>query len=609
MRQNRFRLYYAFLFLMQACASTHLAPSHSDTPKTEITGVNAINPLFSARSQALSSYDNYPSRFFAVTGTKGMVVADDGIAANWGSQILRQGGNAVDAAVATAFTMAVTRPQYASLGGGGFILVCLAKTQQCHSLDFREMAPRQATADMYIRHGKVEEKLSEDGALASGTPGVPMGLLTALQKWGSRPRAQLLKQPINLALRGTEISSNTENCARQRWDAMNPSSRKIWGCQEKVCPPGQLILQQDLAKVLMEISQHGTDGFYKGWVAQKITKGIQEAGGILTMEDFAQYRAAERTPIVASFKNHKIFTMPPPSSGGALLKQLLLYSERAEDELLKNKESLPAPLSAAFIHSVAQRLSLSFADRADYFGDPDFVQIPIDKILSASYIQERWRIFDPSHYHHPEIFQSREIVNGKEPRNTTHLSVVDREGNAASMTLTVNDNFGSAFTPPGTGVVMNNQMNDFSLKPGVPNMYGLVGGTSNAIAAKKRPLSSMTPTIVKDAQGKVRFVIGASGGPRIITSVFYSLLLRLQYGWPLVDAVAAPRIHHQWTPPILFAERNAFAPEVISPLQNTYGYRIEEVPAMAHIHAIEVTPEGRTLGVPDLRGEGMAVRE
>ena len=548
------------------------------------------------------------SRTRPVVGLRGMVVADDRIAAEWGTEILKRGGNAVDAAVATAFAMSVTRPHYASLGGGGFLMYCPAPKgsapRECKIMDYRERAPKAAHRDMYLIDGKARTDLSQDGALAVATPGVPAGLLRSLELWGRRKRQELLARPIELARNGFSVTGHTESAAVSRWKVFNPEAKRVLGCRSKgaePCHAGDRLIQTDLAGVLSEISTHGRDGFYKGRVAEALVRGVRSGGGVLSQDDLAAYQPKERKPILARYRDAEVVLMPPPSAGGAVIAQVLRYAELAEagGELAKGLSSARA------IHAVAHGLSLAFADRADVFGDPDFVKVPLDQLLSEDYLDGRWRsTFSRGAARIPEKsgFQ-------REGENTTHFSVIDGEGNAVAVTTTVNEYYGSGFMPEGTGVILNNEMDDFSVQPGVPNLFGLVGAEANAIAPLKRPLSSMSPTIVRDLQGNSRIVIGAQGGPRITTSVLLALLRRLQGGMSLPDAVQAPRFHHQWRPKTLQVERNGFGPETIEALESR-DWEVVEIPGSGRIQALERFPQThRVWGAPDPRTEGAAVAE
>ncbi len=549
------------------------------------------------------------SRNQLVLGTRGMVVSDDPFASEWGAEILRKGGNAIDAAVATAFALSVTRPHYASIGGGGFLVYCPApqkgKPSRCSTLDFREKAPARATKDMFQGKITADSHPSRDGALASGVPGIPAGLLTALEKWGTFSRKTLLAKPIEFAKKGIRVSTHTENAALARWKIMNDAAKKIFGCKSpqiatSPCSSGALLKQPDLARVLEIISNSGAKGFYGGGVSRRIVDGIQKAGGILTLEDFKNYRPKLREPVRGQYKGFEVISMPPPSSGGALVVQLLAYAERAE----KSGAFKEGFGSTSMIHALTYAMASSFADRALLFGDPDFIQVPLDRLLSPSYLDENWKKFKSDQATLPETSG----IEPQEPQFTTHFSVMDRNGNAVAITVTVNDNFGSGFVPPGTGIVMNNEMDDFSVQPGVPNLFGLVEGDANSISSGKRPLSSMSPTVIRDQDGKNKIVIGSAGGPRILTSVFLSLFYRLNFDMSLIDAVSAPRFHQQWKPAEIFIERDGFSPEVRASLIQK-GYSLKEVPSLGKVHSLELLPNGQTSGAPDPRGEGWAAAE
>ena len=556
------------------------------------------------------------SRNRPVSSTGGMVASDDREASEWGAEILRRGGNAVDAAVATAFMLSVTRPHYASLGGGGFMIFCPkpvdGKAQSCEALDYREKAPAAATRDMYLKDGKPVPNLSLDGALASGVPGVPGGLMAALEKYGryhtKSKRQLLLSRPIEFAKKGFRFSTREESATVERWTAMNPEARRIFGCAkpcagcaEKACPVGTLIRQPELAQVLQAISSEGARGFYGGKVARMIVDGIDRAGGILSLSDFEKYSPTWRTPVHGEFRGMEVVSMPPPSAGGTGVIQMLELTSRAD----RAGALADGYGAASSVHALAHAMVLAFADRAQFFGDPDFVKVPVQNMLDPKYLDERWKTFDP---HSAHVTVPAGDFDAHEGMHTTHFSVVDREGNAVAITTTINNDFGSAFVPPGTGVVMNDEMDDFSVQPGAPNLFGLVGAEANSIAAGKRPLSSMSPTIVRDHDGNVRLVVGGAGGPRITTAVFQILVNRLQFNMSLPDAVAAPRFHHQWKPEDLKLERFGFSAEVRRELSRM-GYSLTDVVAVARTYSIERFPGGRTWGAPDPRGEGAAVGE
>lgn len=553
------------------------------------------------------------SKFRPVVGLKGMVVADDPLASEWGAEILRQGGNAVDAAVATAFVMAVTRPHYASLGGGGFLLYCPADgtakpgAPKCHFIDYREKAPARSTRDMFVKNGKVDTKLSQDSALSSGVPGVTAGLLLALEKFGTMKRDKLLSRAIKLAKEGFPVTGRIEAGATERWKAFNDEAKRIFGCgggletHEKPCPPGTILYQPELARVLQAIGQKGRDGFYKGRVAKNLADGLAKGGGIISVEDLAAYEAVLREPLLGKYRGLEVVTAPPPSGGGTGVLQMLRFTELG-DSMLGDGYG-----SAKSIHVMSHAMALAFADRAKWMADGDYYKIPVPGLLDDGYLKSRWKTFKPGA---ADLSISAGLPAGApEGTNTTHFSVVDKMGGAVALTTTVNDTFGSGYVPANTGVVMNNEMDDFSAMPGSPNLYGLVGSEANAIAPGKRPLSSMSPTIVRDSStGAVRLVIGAQGGPRITTSVYQAIVNRLKFDLSLPDAIAAARFHQQWKPSTLRIERHGFGLEVRQKLESM-GYQLEEVAAVGRMAGIERFASGRVWGVPDRRAEGAAVAE
>jgi gamma-glutamyltranspeptidase / glutathione hydrolase len=581
------RLGLAVLFALTACSS---APQAAREPE-------AARPVFDG-----SPMSNEESRYRPTVGSRGMVVSDDRLASEWGAEILRRGGNAVDAAVATAFVLAVTRPGFAALGGGGFIVYCAPKAAQCEALDYRETAPAASTRDMYVRDGKPRTDLSQVGALAVGVPGTTAGLVFALERWGKLPLRQVLERPIQLAREGYRLTGWHEYAGEYRWKDMNDAARRVFGCAGKPCPVGTVMKQPELAGVLAEISRNGARGFYEGPVARKLAQGIRAAGGIVTEADLKAYRPKLRAPVTGRYKDLSIVSMPPPSAGGAMIAQLLGYFERAE----KQGELAEGFGSARSVHAQAHALALSFADRAEIFGDPEYVKVPLERFLSPAYIDERWKTFDPSRAAFPE---KPGIVLAPEGTQTTHLSAMDRDGGAVGLTTTLNRLLGSAFVAPGTGVLLNDEMDDFSIQAGVPNHFGLVGSQANAIVAGKRPLSSMAPTIVRDSQGRARIVIGAQGGPRITSSVALSLLNRFGFGFSLPDSIVASRIHEQWKPSTLRYERPGLSEETVRALRDRGWTITPEDYDIAKVHALERFESGRVWGITDPRGEGAAVAE
>jgi gamma-glutamyltranspeptidase/glutathione hydrolase len=538
-----------------------------------------------------------------------MVVADDREAAAWGAEVLRKGGNAVDAAVATAFYMSVSRPQYASLGGGGFMIYCphslSSRKSPCTALDFREKAPAAARKDMFLRNGRADTSLSQRGGSASGIPGVVAGWLWMLDKYGSKPRAELLSQAIRVARQGIRVTGATEQAARSSWSAMNAEAREIFSCGhggQRSCAPGELLKQADLARLLEGIAKRGREAFYSGPYAELMVKALRSTGGVQTLEDFANYQPKERKVLSGQYKDYEILTMPPPSAGGAMILQMFQYLDLADNAGALNE----GPESSSTVHALAHAMALAFRDRAEKFGDPDFVKVPLAELSKPERLKSLWdSTFD---IRQKTPLPDTNLSAPREGNNTTHFAVIDAQGNAVSVTTTVNSNFGSGLVPRGTGVVMNNEMDDFSLEPGVPNQFGLVGSAANAIEGGKRPLSSMSPTIVRDAQGRVRIAIGASGGPRITSAVFLALAQRLRFGRAILDAVAVPRFHEQWKPDLLYLEAIGFGAPMRREL-TSMGYALQNTTVNAKVEALERTPEGRVQGAPDPRSEGAAVAE
>lgn len=550
-----------------------------------------------------------PGEFFGrargVAGTKGMVVADDREASEWGARMLREGGTAADAAVAAAFVLAVTRPHFAALGGGGFMLYCPAGAD-CEVLDFRETAPAASTPDMFLKDGK-PTALSVDGPLASGVPGVVAGLLAAHEAHGKLPLSRLLERPIELARDGFRLTSYGQEAAAARWPAFNAAARKVFGCGRGPCGVGAPIRQPDLAKVLEEISRKGRAGFYDGWVAERLASGLRSGGGILTAKDLRGYQVRRRKPLIGRYRGMTIETMPPPSAGGAILLQLLRYAELAEE----GGAFADGFGSVRMLHATAHAMALGFADRSKHFGDPDFVLVPVERLTSHGYLDLRWE--DTYRLNRANVPESAGEPQPEGGIQTTHLSAIDAAGAAVSMTVTLNNDFGSGFMPPGTGVMMNDEMDDFTTVWS-GNLFGLVTGKANVIAPGKRPLSSMTPTVVRDESRETRLVLGAMGGPRIISSVFQTLLYRLRFDLSLNDAVQAPRLHHQWKPKTLFLEKPGFSPETRDALA-AMGWELRETTqavadgAVNQMHCLERFPDGRVWGAADVRAEGAAAAE
>ena len=511
--------------------------------------LSCILPLFAQAPVPLGEAVAAPQPIAPVTARSGMVVAQEARAARIGTEILRRGGNAVDAAVATGFALAVTYPRAGNIGGGGYMVMHLAATGTDTTIDFREAAPAGITRDSFLdEHGEADPAKSRDSGLAIGVPGTVAGLAHAHAKYGSGQftLADLLAPAIALARDGIPIEDDTADSlpgaqARLgRW----PASRKIFFATDgRLKGANDTLVQTDLADTLAAIGQAGPRAFYKGAIADKISAAVRAAGGVMTPRDLADYRPIERAPLLGSYRNYPIIAMPPSSSGGVILIEMLNilegYPDLASDE-------------ARRLHVAVEAMKLAYADRAAFLGDPAKVHAPIEKLVSKSYAAALRAGIDQAHARPSSEIRAGAALE-REGANTTHFSVVDRHGNAVATTVTLNLSYGVGLVAEGTGVLLNNELDDFAAKPGAPNAYGLTGGEANAPAGGKRPLSSMTPTIVlKD--GRPLLVTGSPGGSRIITTVLQVLLNVIDCRLALAEAVAAPRLHHQWLPDVVIAE-------------------------------------------------------
>jgi gamma-glutamyltranspeptidase / glutathione hydrolase len=476
----------------------------------------------------------------------GLVVADNELASRAGMEILKRGGNAVDAAIATAFALSVVDQASSGLGGGGFLLYYRAKDRKAFALDFRETAPQAAARELYRQEGKPVPSLSLTGALAVAVPGEVAGLAEAHRRFGTLPLATLLAPAIKLAAAGFPLDATLRAAIERQQDNMRhfPELTRIYLPGGEVPKEGEVIRQAELASTLKAIAQEGSRVFYQGWVGRAIIETIQQAGGVMTLDDLKNYRAVWREPVMGSYRGRTVIAMPPPSSGGvALLTMLNILEGRNLDQLQHN--------SAEYLHLVAESMKHAFADRAEFLGDPDFVHVPVRKLTSKDYaawirariLADKTRPTNFYGYHHYH----------SEKGGTTHFSVIDRFGNAAALTQTVNTRFGSKLLDRRTGIVLNNEMDDFAIHGDAANIYGLVGNKANALEPGKRPLSSMSPTIILRS-GRPELVVGAAGGPRIISATLQTILNVLDFRMPVKAAVAAPRIHHQWLPDRLNSE-------------------------------------------------------
>lgn len=502
-----------------------------------------------ASTQAVSAaYDHTLSVFHPVTAENGMVATEHELASNIGLQILEQGGNAVDAAAAVGFALAVVLPNAGNIGGGGFMMYHDAASQGQVALDFREMAPAGAHRDVYLDEaGNVIDGKSLFTHYAVGVPGTVAGLEHALNKWGSMSLSQVIQPAIDLAENGFEVSETLAKVLERSANNMGqwPATTAIFWRNGAPLKAGDLLVQKDLAKSLRLIANQGSYAFYKGDIAKRIAAEMQAYPGAITMADLANYQAIERQPTRGTYRGYDIATMPPPSSGGPHLVQILNIAERWPlGEWGHN--------SAKSVHYMTEAMKLAYADRAEYLGDPDFVDVPVSGLVSKHYADNlAQRIND-------KATPSAKIKPGNplpyESDQTTHYSIMDKNGNAVAVTYTLNTNFGSGIVAEGTGILLNNEMDDFSAKPGVANAYGLVGGEANSVAPGKRPLSSMTPTIVlKDNEPFL--VTGSPGGARIITTVLQTVMNAIDHNMNPAESAAALRVHHQWTPDELRVEQ------------------------------------------------------
>jgi gamma-glutamyltranspeptidase / glutathione hydrolase len=520
-----------------------------------------------------------------------MVVTTEPLATEVGVAVLKKGGNAIDAAVAVGFTLAVTYPYAGNLGGGGFMLIRLADGRTTF-IDFRERAPGKASHDMYLDADGKPTRESIEGWRASGVPGTVRGFELAHEKYGREKWADLMQPAIDLASKGFPAPySLVDSLKTSKSLARSPESKSIFLKGGSYYDVGDTFTQPELARTLQRIAKSGAKDFYEGEIAHRFAEEMAKHGGLITLDDLKNYTAIERKPLTGTYRNYQIITSPPPSSGGVGVLQMLGMIEGSGYE--KSGAG-----SAASIHYVAETMRRFFADRSQYMGDPDFAKVPVAGLLDPAYIAKRRSTIDPERAT-PSSDLGPGHPAGSESTETTHYDVVDSEGNAVSVTYTLNDGYGNGVTVPGLGFLLNNEMDDFAVKPGVPNMFRLIQGEVNAIQPGKRPLSSMVPTIVL-RDGKLFMVVGSPGGSRIITSVLQVFLNVVDFGMNAQDAVDAPRFHHQWLPDKLYLEKG-LSPDTAA-LLKARGYDVDyetaRVPAC--VQAI-VSDEGWLQGGADGR--------
>ncbi len=557
----------------------------------------AVLPSLPALSQSapiLSDLD----RFHPVVARNGMVASQEALATEVGVDILKAGGNAVDAGVAVGFALAVTLPRAGNLGGGGFMLIHEAKTGKTLALDYRELAPAKAFRDMFLDDkGEADSQKSRFSGLAIGVPGTVKGLYEAHRLYGGGKLsfAEVVAPAIALARDGFTVSEDLAGSLKDVVSSLaaDEAARAVfYKADGGFYEPGEILKQPDLALTLEKIANEGPKAFYEGAVADAIAARVLEAGGLMSAGDLGQYEAIWREPVKGTYRGHEVASMPPPSSGGVHIVEILNMLEPYD-------LAASGANSAATIHVMAEAMKRAYADRSEYLGDPDFVKVPVKALTSKAYAMARMSDFDPM-----KAANSATIKPGNltpyESGQTTHYSVVDGEGNVVSNTYTLNFSYGVRMMAAGTGVLLNNELDDFSAKAGVPNAYGLIGGDANAVEPRKRPLSSMSPTIVfKD--GKPVLVTGSPGGSRIITTVLQVILNGIDHGMNVAEATAAPRIHHQWLPDEIRVEEG-ISPDTVRLLEER-GHKVAVKSTMGSTQSIAIV-DGELHGASDPRREG-----
>jgi len=534
---------------------------------------------------------------FAQRDASGLVVSDSLLATKAGMEILERGGNAVDAAIATAFALSVVDQASSGLGGGGFMVIYDAKERRAHALDFRETAPEAARKELYVKDGKPVPSLSLTGGLAVAVPGEVAGLLAAFKRFGNLPLQVLMAPAISFATEGFPLEAALRFAIDRQQATMKklPDLARVFLPKDQVPTESELIRQPELGESLKAIVSQGTEVFYQGWIAQAIVDAVKKEGGILTLDDLKNYKAVWREPLIGQYRKRTVIAMPPPSSGGVALLQMLNVLDGHALKKLPHNEG-------TYLQLLAEVMKHAFADRAQYLGDPDFVKAPLVMLTSKDYAAWIRGRISPAKTQPPKFYG---LVNFKaEQGGTTHFSVVDRFGNAVASTQSVNTRFGAKVMVPKAGIVLNNTMDDFAIHPS-GNVYGLVGNEANSLQPKKRPLSSMAPTIILQGE-RPEIVVGGAGGPRIISATLQTILNLIDFQMPVKEAVGSPRIHHQWMPDNLIAEADIPA-EAKRSLERR-GHNVRERGVAGVVQAIMVK-QGKARGAADPRKEERARTE
>jgi gamma-glutamyltranspeptidase/glutathione hydrolase len=580
---------YALLFASLACLATTLAGAQGRA----LPAAETFNPTAVALG---GSRDG-------VHGERGVVASRSQLASQAGVAVMRQGGNAIDAAVATGFALAVAYPSAGNIGGGGFMVIRLADGTLVTN-DHRERAPLAADRDMFLDdEDAVIEGLSRYSHLASGVPGTVAGLLEVLERYGSLPRSQVMAPAIQLAEEGFALNYDLVRQFKRRREALAehpPTLAKFSRLDGEAYEVGDVFRQPYLAATLRRIAEEGRAGFYEGRTADLIVEEMRRGGGIISHRDLAEYHSVWRDPITGTYRGYQVVSMPPPSSGGVLLVQMLNMLEAYPVAQMGYG-------SADAVHLMVEAERRAYADRAEHLGDTDFYDVPIEMLTSREYAARRMESFDPAQASASDDIRPGEVL-AAESVETTHVSVADTDGNLVAYTTTLNLSFGARYVIPGTGFLMNNEMDDFSIKANTPNAFGLIGRKANEIAPGKRMLSSMTPTLLLDGEGAPVLVTGSPGGSTIITTVLQVVVNTVDHEMKLRDAVGQPRFHHQWKPERVIFEPFGLSPDTLAILRGR-GHDMRELPGtflLGDANSVRVMEDGSLLGVSDPRNEGGA---